>query len=328
MIEKHHKVSILIPAYNVEKYIFRAIESSLNQTYPYIEIVIVDDGSTDSTWDIIEKYAANNPSIKPYKQSNSGVSNARNNAMQRCSGDYIIFLDSDDWLEADAVRQLMHRVSDDRYLICCDRFFAYLDDNDTISRFPQCKKQDDEIIEIEDALCSEGTGEYNIQSACYKLFSIDVIKRNNLKFSSSISHGEDGLFVFEYLQFCKGIIFVYEPLWNILERPGSATTAPYNSKWLTMIDAIDSMIAIAKKYCGVAENIKNYKVKVLKILMSAFLKNKEVSENDFYIIRGHMRHCIKEYNKADFKLWIFAYLPRNVLYFLYGFYIKIRSINY
>lgn len=97
-------VSILIPVYNTEKYVAEAIESALNQTYKNIEIIIVDDGSTDKSWEIIESYRAKYPNlIKSYKQENKGACAARNKAFKLSSGQYIQYLDADDLLAPDKI---------------------------------------------------------------------------------------------------------------------------------------------------------------------------------------------------------------------------------
>ena len=83
----------------------------------------------------------------------------------------------------------------------------------------------------------------HIGSSCYKLFSMDIIEKNHLRFDEYISHTEDGLFVFDYLKCCAGLYYEPIPLWNILERSGSATTSGYTRKMLSSIDAIDQMIS-------------------------------------------------------------------------------------
>lgn len=97
-------VSILIPVYNAEKYVAEAIESALNQTYKNIEIIIVDDGSTDKSWEIIESYRQKHPKIiKTYRQENKGACAARNKAFELSDGKYIQYLDSDDLLASDKI---------------------------------------------------------------------------------------------------------------------------------------------------------------------------------------------------------------------------------
>lgn len=89
-------IGVIIPAYNVEKYIFRAIESCIGQTYSNIEVVIVDDGSSDATSDIVKSYADKDERVKLYRQENGGVSSARNRALDMCTADYAMNFSPED----------------------------------------------------------------------------------------------------------------------------------------------------------------------------------------------------------------------------------------
>ena len=97
------KVSVIIPVYNVEKYIKKTLDSVINQTYRNIEIIIIDDGSTDNTFKICEKYQLNK-NVKIIKQINKGVSNARNNGLKIATGEYILFVDGDDYIEKNTLK--------------------------------------------------------------------------------------------------------------------------------------------------------------------------------------------------------------------------------
>lgn len=112
-------VSILIPVYNTEKYVADAIESALNQTYKNIEIIIVDDGSTDKSWEIIESYRKKYPNIiKTYQQENKGAGAARNKAALNANGIYLQFLDSDDLLLPIAIeKKLDFKIKFDDYTV-------------------------------------------------------------------------------------------------------------------------------------------------------------------------------------------------------------------
>lgn len=101
------KISVIIPVYNVEKYLERCLESVLNQTHSNLEIILVNDGSRDSSLQICEKYAMMDQRIKVISQSNQGLSAARNTGVEQATGEYIAFLDSDDWLELDAYEYLL-----------------------------------------------------------------------------------------------------------------------------------------------------------------------------------------------------------------------------
>lgn len=312
-------ISIIIPAYNVKSYIQRALNSAVNQTYPSVEVVIVDDGSTDGTWNVIQNYEKQYPNVVAIHQENMGVSVARNNAIRISKGEYFLFLDSDDWLEEDTVETLIkYQEENQDYLICCDRYFAYLNEHGKIYKERQRRKKEPETVEQKSALLTVGTGKYNLQSACYKIFKKEITEEYNLKFNCGIYHGEDGLFVFQYLQHCEGILFLTDPFWNILERPGSATTSPYNPKWITMMDSVEEMLSATHD-----DDIKSaliiYKAQRLMILANAYFHGINGMEHGYDEIRTYaMKLCEnKEINRLDFllnlKIRLIALLPKNLL---------------
>lgn len=104
------KISIIVPAYNVEKYVGKCIESLIAQTYKNIEVIIVDDGSKDNTGKIIDQYAEKDKRILIVHQKNNGLPHARNTGLQCASGDYIMFLDSDDWLETNCCEIVLSKI--------------------------------------------------------------------------------------------------------------------------------------------------------------------------------------------------------------------------
>lgn len=117
-------ISVIIPCYNVEKYIDRCMESVLNQTYRNLEIILVDDGSTDGTGEIIKKYAEHDHRIKILHQKNKGAGAARNAGMEIASGSYIGFVDSDDWIAEDMYEYLIGIIKEeDADIAACD-FYA------------------------------------------------------------------------------------------------------------------------------------------------------------------------------------------------------------
>ena len=235
------KVTIIIPAYNVQEYIQKGIESCITQTYSNLEIIIVDDGSEDETAKVIEKYSKQDERILFLKQVNGGVSSARNNALNHASGEYVIFLDSDDWLERNTVEILIKNLeqNEDSFIIC-SRYIV--NESDCTVKVNDDTRTNNEIVKGEKILESFLYKFYYFQSSCYKLFDLQIIKKNKILFSQEISHGEDGLFVFEYLQHVKSVVSVPVPLWDILDRSGSASNSSFSTKKLTAIDAAEAML--------------------------------------------------------------------------------------
>ena len=107
---KDYKISIIIPIYNVEKYLEKCIESCLSQTYKNLEIILVNDGSTDNSKNICELYMKKDKRIVYIEKNNGGLSDARNMGIRKAKGDYFFFLDSDDWINNDSICKLVHSV--------------------------------------------------------------------------------------------------------------------------------------------------------------------------------------------------------------------------
>ena len=100
-------ISVIVPIYNVEKYLIKCIESIINQTYKDLEIILVDDGSTDSSGKICDEFATKDNRIKVIHKKNGGLSSARNIGLDICKGNYISFIDSDDYIELDMYEKMI-----------------------------------------------------------------------------------------------------------------------------------------------------------------------------------------------------------------------------
>lgn len=292
-MENKPKVSIIIPAYNVENYIHRGMESCINQTYSNIEIVVVDDGSYDKTADIIDCYSKKDNRIILLRQKNRGVSNARNNALSHITGKYVMFLDSDDWLELNAVEMLVRNTKKYKEAFTiCSRYIV--NENDLTERINDDIRKTTEIIQNRKVLESFLYKYFYFQSSCYKLFNVDLIRSNEIFFREDISHGEDGLFVFTYLQHISKVVSIPMPLWNILDRSDSASNSSFNSKKLTAIDAAEAMLSfeISKK---VHDEIVKYLVtRAETMFLEACKDSTRNNEEEISIIRRKLK-IYKEY---------------------------------
>ena len=113
----HRKISVIIPVYKVEKYLKRCVESVVNQTYKNIEIILVNDGSPDKCGEICDKYARIDSRIKVIHKENGGLSSARNAGLDIASGDYIMFVDSDDWISEVSLEKLYDYIEADYDII-------------------------------------------------------------------------------------------------------------------------------------------------------------------------------------------------------------------
>lgn len=267
-------VSIVIPSYNVEKYVMRAIESCIKQTYKKIEILVVDDGSTDNTFSVCTEYSRKDSRIRVIRKENGGVSSARNLALQETTGDYVIFLDSDDWLECNAVEKLLELTSQHNKLFAmCDRYWVSYDKNGNTTTVYPAKRIPDLTTQREEALINVGTGKYNLQSACYKLFDCNIIRENRMRFNEELHYGEDGLFVFSYLKHVDGIVYTSEPLWNILDREGSATKSSFNSRMMTTPNSVKVMLSFPDNSIQVQNALELYLVQRIETVLKCAIES-------------------------------------------------------
>lgn len=134
------KVSVIIPVYNNEKYLNQCVESVLKQTYTNLEIILIDDGSTDRTPEICEHLREQDPRIRVFHKENGGIGSSRNSGLTLASGDYILFVDSDDWIEPDCIKTLYNQLKTNNADIAIGNFMRF--DEETAVTYFQTTKND------------------------------------------------------------------------------------------------------------------------------------------------------------------------------------------
>lgn len=211
-------ISIIIPVYNVEKYLNRCLNSILAQTFKEYEVLLIDDGSNDSSAFICDEYVNRDYRFKVIHKENKGVSNARNVGIENSIGKYIVFIDSDDWIAPDYLNVLYTTMQEAN----CD--LAYCS-------FKRVKEFNPSIKNTENALNSKEKIAYSIYDDNFWFGSRRGVlwaaiyyreKVGELRFDETISIGEDKLFLLEYAKKCKNIIYVPYKLYNYFQREDSA----------------------------------------------------------------------------------------------------------
>ena len=186
---KKKKVSIIVPIYNGEAYLERCVQSLVNQTYSDIEIILINDGSTDKTHEICERYAELEKRIVYIKKKNTGVSDTRNYGIRRSTGDYILFVDSDDYIGKETVEKLMD-FSNDATLVSVGHYDV-VSENAIENKYKKNKYSGNEIIDK--IVSSEIKG-----ITCGYLFKKSKLK--NMEFDTNSSYLEDMLFLISFLK--------------------------------------------------------------------------------------------------------------------------------
>lgn len=213
-------VSIIVPIYNVEKYLRRCIDSILSQTFISFELLLIDDGSTDASGAICDEYALMDRRIHVTHQINRGVSAARNVGLDKSVGKYVCFVDSDDWVTSDYLATLMEQVQGFDVLFF-GFFHRYNDESSmSLSLRRQCAVNEIEKEQLLLFLCKNDTG-YNVLGyTCDKIFRRDLIEKYNLRFDENICLGEDEIFALAYCLKAQSLKVIPDVLYNYSQRAG------------------------------------------------------------------------------------------------------------
>lgn len=192
-------ISIIVPVYNIEKYLPKCLDSLLYQTLKNIEIICINDGSTDNSLKILEEYAARDKRIKVINQPNQGVSFARNNGINIAKGKYITFVDGDDWLELDACKRIYTQIENDNSdVILYGHYDVFGNKKKPYKLSKDCKKT---LLKYDDINSYVKEIIYVPVIACGKLYKGDFILNNNLEFPIGIKQSEDHIFWYNVLSF-------------------------------------------------------------------------------------------------------------------------------
>lgn len=318
------KVSVIIPAYNVEDYIDKAINSILEQTYENVELIVVNDGSTDNTLKVISAYS-NIKNVKILTQKNAGVSKARNRGIEHATGEYCVFLDGDDWVDKRLIEKMIDAVisyrndgNEGTFLLAENCHFIMTDGKNQDNRITKANAGlENCIISSKEALLETGTSKYILQSVWCKLFSVQVIRENNLQFDSNYSNGEDGLFTFRYLMSVDEFIYVNHKDWYILVRNGSVTRSGFNLRLNTGIQAIDAMIDLTQEV-KLRNALKIYMVEKAISLESKCVQSKDSTEEELKIYRTILLRNKDIYfsvatGKKRIIWYIMEYMPKRII---------------
>lgn len=202
--------SIIIPVYNAEKTLRRCLDSLLDQDVSQAEIILIDDGSKDSSLKICQEYTNKYSSVFLFSQSNNGVSSARNNGLERANGEYVLFVDSDDSVSHDYLKEIERKVLETR---CDFLLFGSKNGDNTNSFCPNPVDLDDRIKTAQ--LLSTYMKAGKLGTVWGKVFRNEIIARNNLRFPEQLTIAEDLTFIVKYLMNIKNVSAIPEILYYV-----------------------------------------------------------------------------------------------------------------
>ena len=221
-------ISVIIPCYNIENYLSKSVKSIINQAYDDVEIILVNDGSTDNTLKICEQLKQQYLNVKVINQSNEGVSSARNNGILAAKGEYICLLDGDDFLDNNCFKKVMEIFKEDNNVDMCFYGFKEVSENGEVYRkYEDIHKYPENKLTGAECLLSKAMRELWIcTGSC--IYKKSILDKFNIKYSSGYKYGEHINFINTYISYSKKIGFVKENFLNYLMRNGSATRAGIN----------------------------------------------------------------------------------------------------
>lgn len=209
------KFSIIMPTYNCEKYVLEAVKSVLSQTYTDFELIIVDDGSEDRTYNVCLKLVDEDPRIALYTVEHGGVSAARNFGLSKAHGEYVLFIDGDDMWKPELLSSVLDSIdeSDDLLIFGMQRDWYLSDD---IFQYSEIDLGDSGEIEKlqKDIATNHLFSTYNMASPCNKVYKAEIIKKNRVHFSEKCVYLEDLKFNFDYLQNTLNAIVLQKDLYQ------------------------------------------------------------------------------------------------------------------
>ncbi len=239
------KISVIIPVFNVEIYLGKCIVSVLEQTHTNIELILIDDGSTDGSGAFCDKFALKDSRVKVLHIKNGGVSRARNMGIENATGKWICFIDSDDWIEKTMLEDLLKSAKKFKTKMAC----CYFDEDregHTVHRFSEKQNYCAEACEIAESFCVNS----EIKSVMYppwnKLFDAEYARK--LCFHNDLRIGEDFLFCLQFIAGTGKMAVVTKSLYHYRIRQGSTMQEKFSDKKLDYLKAADRVVDVYEQF--------------------------------------------------------------------------------
>lgn len=243
------KVSVIIPVYNGEQYLRECLDSVLGQTLKNIEVLIVDDGSTDSTRNILKCYEAIDERVKPIYQANKGPATARNTALKKARGEYVAFIDADDWVDRETYAIMYEAaIENNADIVFTDMRWEYEDASKSYTKSYSAKANtplDRDAIKAEILTDFLYTGSYG--SVC-KLFRKSLIDTYGLAFPDGKFLGEDWLFNMDAFTYCQTAYYLDKPLYHYRQANDVSLMRKYNPQLFDSYINGDTLERYAKRW--------------------------------------------------------------------------------
>ena len=290
-------VSILVPVYNASKYLRQCVDSLTGQTYTDLQIVLIDDGSTDDSWELMQEMAQEDPRLEVYSQPNCGVAATRNHLLEKVRGEFVLFVDSDDWIELNTIEVLLNKQNKE--------------DSDIVM-FKESGNGDGKVVLYDKPQSIKLFLEHQLFRGMLwnKLFKSLLL--NGLTFDNSIYYGEDAAFVWQTLQRVSKVALVNKCFYHYGENEDSLSRQAFNSYKLSSYKVWDLIAHETDEqwpqYSGIAHAQLAYQL--TQVLLASIVDRYHIEKNLRKSIQKLIRRdwaLMKNYGHTSSKMIIFSW---------------------
>ena len=306
MSEEQPIISVIIPVYNSEKTISRCVDSIIDQTYTDLEIILVNDGSSDKSGEICDRYALRDKRVKVIHKSNDGVSSARNCGLDVCSGDYISFIDSDDYIEKTMYDELLLRMNQENTSISlCAYYYISSDKKDIVSYENGVTSTTSEQLLLD-------IFNYRHMGALWnKLFKKDLFSRNGtqIRFNEDINFCEDVLILTRLVETNGKIAVSTKPMYNYVVYANSLCHGKIDERRLSITKALDLIVEqCSNKFPSIVNSARYFLVtNKIKVLLDLY-ENKTQNQQHIVSVKKQLK---SQYKKCALKIRLRILLAVN-----------------
>ena len=326
------KLSVIIPVYNAEQYLNRCIDSIIGQTLKDIEIIIIDDGSTDNSWRIIEGYTREYESIIGIRQKNSGPAKARNLGIKKANGKYIGFVDSDDYIDK-MMYETLYNMAEDKNIelaMCAYKDIEVWKNNEEYE--VKADLEENKIYYREDILekiisTFSKSENYGFYSMCNKIYLREYIKNNNFIIDETRDHGEDWAFNIDVFSKLESFIYTDKTLYNYIHTNKNSLMEKYRENQFDLyISGREKMLnSIPKKFIYFDELDRRLVYESSTQIIKTFKNIKDEKKRKEIVYKIIKNKYFKEVCKRNLNMGIkyklvFFFINNNLERTTYNFY--------
>lgn len=310
-------ISLIVPIYNVEGFLPRCLDSIIKQEYQNLEIVLVNDGSTDQSGLICDQYAEKDERFIVFHKENGGVSSARNVGLNKANGNYIGFVDPDDWIEPNMINKLYELIIQHNADIAMCGYVKEDINGLPISRPVELSTK---ILNKEETLNSILNPNDFRGFLCNKLFSVDLFREKSLYLDEDVHFCEDLLFCCQAILESKQIVYDSTPYYHYIIHNNNASKSNFSLKKLTALDSLDNIINLLNDQKGIElEQYKNYYMHLnISLLMNGIHEDKIRRQDKERLKKNLHKFKISDLTNKFVKCsCVLARLNINLYYFIW-----------